>query len=710
MTTVLLVLLLAGLPLLLSGLLVQPVHAQTSIYVGTNPTGIAVNPNTNDVYVTNSGDGTVSVIDGDSSSPTFNTVIGAPITVGSGAGSDPIGVAVNPNTNNVYVTNFNDGTVTVIDGDPTSPTFNTVIGAPITVGDNPTGVAVDPNTNDVYVANNGGGTVSVIDGLTNTVDPVSPITVGSFPLGVTVNPNTDNVYVANNGGDTVTVIDGLTNTVDLASPITVGSGPIAVAVNPNTNMVYVANAGDGTVTVIDGLTNTVDPVSPITVGSSPYGVAVDPTTNNVYVANNDGTVSVIYGSTNTVDPTLLYISNGGIDSLDAVNPSTGTLYVGYYDGGLITAEPLGLVTVSLSCGDTIIGDVTLGADIGPCSGSGLVIGASGITLDCAGSTITGTYTNTGYGIDLEGYTGVTVENCNVRGFEFGFLLGGSSSNTLTGNTANNNFDGFRLYLSDSNILRGNTANNNNFDGFNVVDSSSNTLTGNTANYNSEDGFTIFDSPSNTLNGNVANSNYLAGFYLEDYYSPNTLGGNTLGETNIADSNTNYGYLDNSVGSGTSGTANTYVSDECNGNGSGSSPDGLCMNSPLSAGDITPSSPTINQGDSVTLTANPSDGVPPYTTYQWYTSLGCTDPIPYATSSTYDASPPVTTTYYYEVYDSAASAACSAGDTVTVVSSPPIPAFPFPFAIPVVLAATAAIYLAMRKSVLGGRAVPAKQWT
>ena len=132
--------------------------------------------------------------------------------------------------------------------------------------------------------------------------------------------------------------------------------------------------------------------------------------------------------------------------------------------------------------------------------------------------------------------------------------------------------------------------------------------------------------------------------------------------------------------------------------------------PLSAGDITPSSPTISSGGSVTLTANPSGGVPPYTTYQWYTGPGCTDPIPYAASSTYDASPSVTTTYYYQVGDSASNAACSAGDTVTVVSSPPIPAFPFPFAIPVVLAATALIYVAMRRRVLGRQAAPVQRQT
>ncbi|KBV53751.1 PE-PGRS family protein PE_PGRS17, partial [Mycobacterium tuberculosis NRITLD37] len=54
-------------------------------------------------------------------------------------------------------TNFDSGTVSVID-----PTTNTVTGSPITVGTAPTGVAVNPVTGEVYVTNFAGDTVSVI--------------------------------------------------------------------------------------------------------------------------------------------------------------------------------------------------------------------------------------------------------------------------------------------------------------------------------------------------------------------------------------------------------------------------------------------------------------------------------------------------------------------------------------------------------------------
>jgi YVTN family beta-propeller protein len=130
-------------------------------------------------YITNSGDGTVSVIN-----TATNTVVGS-ITVGN----NPIGVAVTPDGSKVYVTNFLDDTVSVI-----NTATNTVVGSPITVGAHPYGVAVTPDGSKVYVANYNGNSVSVIDTATNTVVG-SPIAVGN-PEGVAVTPDGSKVYVA----------------------------------------------------------------------------------------------------------------------------------------------------------------------------------------------------------------------------------------------------------------------------------------------------------------------------------------------------------------------------------------------------------------------------------------------------------------------------------------------------------------------------------
>ena len=58
-----------------------------TIPVGTQPVGVAFNPDNGDLYVTNFSSNTVSVIN-----PATNTVVATPITVGSG----PVGVAFKP--------------------------------------------------------------------------------------------------------------------------------------------------------------------------------------------------------------------------------------------------------------------------------------------------------------------------------------------------------------------------------------------------------------------------------------------------------------------------------------------------------------------------------------------------------------------------------------------------------------------------------------
>jgi len=167
------------------------------------------------------------------------------------------------------------------DGDPT-------VIATISVGDHPCGVALNPNSNRIYVPNHHTPTVSVIDGASNTV--VATVAVGSNPCGVAVNPNTNRIYVANWDSGSVSVIDGASNTV--VATVAGGTNPYGVANNPNSNRIYVANLNSANVSVVDGASNAV--IATVAVGNGPYGVAVNPNSNRIYVPNfADDTVSVI---------------------------------------------------------------------------------------------------------------------------------------------------------------------------------------------------------------------------------------------------------------------------------------------------------------------------------------------------------------------------------------------------------------------------------
>jgi YVTN family beta-propeller protein len=245
-------------------------NTTSTVPVDQYPQAIAINPVTNKIYVVDYASNDVSVIDG-----TSNT--SSNIAVGSG----PFGVAVNPTSNRIYVANTYDNSVTMIDG----ATYST---ATVPVGYSPSGIAVNPITNRIYVANLSSNNITVIDGASNFTNSL-PAGAGAY--AVAVNPVSNKIYVANSGSNSVTVIDGASG-----STLTVPAGvaPWAVAIDSVTNKVFVPNEGSNSVTVIDGAPfNT----STLTVGAQPFGIDVDATNNLAYVANTgDSTVSVINGA------------------------------------------------------------------------------------------------------------------------------------------------------------------------------------------------------------------------------------------------------------------------------------------------------------------------------------------------------------------------------------------------------------------------------
>ncbi|QVK21769.1 YncE family protein [Mycoplasmatota bacterium] len=166
----------------------------------------------------------------------------------------------------VYVTNSSDDTVSVI-----QISDNSVVDT-IAVGNVPNGIVITPNGEIVYVTNIIDDNISVIQTSDNTV--VDTITVGNSPHNVAITPDGKYIYVTNLGGNTVSVIQTSDNTV--ADTITVGHFPFGIAITPNGEFAYVANIRDDTVSVIQLSDNTV--VDTIAIGNSPHGVAITPTT------------------------------------------------------------------------------------------------------------------------------------------------------------------------------------------------------------------------------------------------------------------------------------------------------------------------------------------------------------------------------------------------------------------------------------------------
>jgi YVTN family beta-propeller protein len=283
-----------------------------TVAVGEGPAGVDVNSVTNRVYVADFRESQVSVIDGATDQVVDTITVPA----------SPAVVAVNDATNRIYVA-CQSGGIAVIDG-----TNDTVIKT-VTVGSIPDGVAVDRRRNLVYASNFGGGTESVIDGATNRVK--TTIQIGGSPFGVTVDPVANRIYVGTYlDTNTVSVINGKTDTLidTIFQPTIYGS---EVSLDRRLHRLYVTGTADDVV-VIDTTDDSV--VATIAVGVHPTGASVDVATDHVYVPNQfSDSVSIIDATTDAVVHTLAV---GATPTYVSANPKTKRVYVTNQDAASVS--------------------------------------------------------------------------------------------------------------------------------------------------------------------------------------------------------------------------------------------------------------------------------------------------------------------------------------------------------------------------------------
>jgi YVTN family beta-propeller protein len=261
-------------------------------------------------------------------------------------GDDPLGVGVDLQTQTLYVGNYADNTVSVIDATRCDAT--TTIGCrvePPVVPISAAGLASDPTVNTVYATTQSG--VSMINTRTCNSNAVSgcatvppQFSAGVGPTAAAVDPLTHTAYIANYGTATtpgsVSVIDvdrcNATNPAGCGSIQTLqvpGGNPDDIEVNAATDTVYVATttaSGPNLLSVFNGATCDATNASecdqvPATLalgdscgqaGDSGLIVAVNPATNTVYATN----IACFLGE---FTGTSVYVINGA--SCDAADPT-----------------------------------------------------------------------------------------------------------------------------------------------------------------------------------------------------------------------------------------------------------------------------------------------------------------------------------------------------------------------------------------------------
>jgi len=138
----------------------------------------------------------------------------------------------------------------------------------------------------------------------------------------------------------------------------------------------------------------------------------------------------------------------------------------------------------VTCGTTIVANTTLDGNVGPCSSTAIIVGASNITLDLAGFTVSGQpdpTTGEGPGILVQGKTNVIVKRGTVKDFDAGVALVGGGNHELMQLIVNKNIgssstdfgDGIAIFNSADNKVHDNQITENApFDGVGMFGASS----------------------------------------------------------------------------------------------------------------------------------------------------------------------------------------------------------------------------------------------
>lgn len=176
-------------------------------------------------------------------------------------GLKPIGVTSPPGSSKVYVSNEGDGTVSVI----SKTTLSVVDTLEVGTGSKPHHIAHSPDGRRVYVALYGTASIAVIDTGSDTVRIVRSGRAGAKSHAIGVSPDGSALYVTNTKTNDIQRLDAEGRVT--GDPIAVGKGPSEVLISPDGRTAYVSIRDEHEVEVVDLLTRRV--VGSVGVGTEP---------------------------------------------------------------------------------------------------------------------------------------------------------------------------------------------------------------------------------------------------------------------------------------------------------------------------------------------------------------------------------------------------------------------------------------------------------
>lgn len=263
-----------------------------TLQVGSNPTGLAVNPVRNEVYVVNTDSGTVSVIDTES-----NRVV-ATIPVHR----QPYFISVDNTGRRAYVANSGSNNVSVIDLDKRREI------AVAGTGEQPGLARISPDNRTLVVTNRRSGSVSVYsiapysESAESAVPPAHILRFRSAFSGcpgatdAVILPDSSKAFIACSSGHQVMAINLAADPASWAAKqapalmvdhlltlLDVGDAPVNLAMKPDGGEIFVSNFNADSISEISTWTNEVGWTQAI--GNKPSHALVSRDNSSLWVSN-----------------------------------------------------------------------------------------------------------------------------------------------------------------------------------------------------------------------------------------------------------------------------------------------------------------------------------------------------------------------------------------------------------------------------------------
>ncbi len=247
-----------------------------TLQVGLNPTGLAVNPVRNEVYVVNTGtptgNGSVSVID----SAANRVVATIPVH------KLPYFISVDPSGHRAFVANSGSNTVSVLDLDHRREI------AVAGTGEQPGLARISPDGRSLVVTNRGSSSVSIFDVAPYTADALSAKQAANilhlraaFPgcpgaTDAVILPDSSKTFIACSAGHQVMAIslaaapgswpakqDSAALADHFLTLLDVGHNPVHLALKPDGGEIFASNFASDSISEIDAFNNQVESTFPI---------------------------------------------------------------------------------------------------------------------------------------------------------------------------------------------------------------------------------------------------------------------------------------------------------------------------------------------------------------------------------------------------------------------------------------------------------------